>query len=89
MQLFWDYQFNLDSYPQVPGVLPYASAAPAGGLGGEKNDEIFGAAGAEAYRRDLPGGEFHLLDTGHFALETHGEEISVYIREFMRQLPGS
>lgn len=48
-----------------------------------QNDEIFGAAGAEAYRRDLPTGEFHLLDAGHFALETHGHEISECIRHFM------
>ena len=39
--------------------------------------------GAEAFRRDFPNGEFHLLDAGHFALETHGEEISGYIRGFL------
>ena len=50
-----------------------------------KNDEIFGAAGAEAFRRDLPDGEYHLLDTGHFALETHGDEISRYIRDFLQR----
>ncbi|SEH51522.1 Pimeloyl-ACP methyl ester carboxylesterase [Mycolicibacterium rutilum] len=87
LQLFWDYQFNLDSYPKFQEY--FRTHQPPLLVAWGKNDEIFGAAGAEAYRRDLPGGEFHLLDTGHFALETHGEEISVYIREFMRQLPGS
>ena len=44
---------------------------------------IFGAPGAEAFHRDFPNGEFHMLDAGHFALETHGEEISGYIRDFL------
>ena len=35
-----------------------------------KNDQIFPAAGAEPYKRDLKTLEFHLLDAGHFALET-------------------
>jgi pimeloyl-ACP methyl ester carboxylesterase len=48
-----------------------------------KNDKIFPAAGAEPYRRDLKNLEFHLLDAGHFALETHGDEIATRIRAFM------
>ena len=34
-------------------------------------------------KRDLPGAEIHLLDTGHFALETHGNEIAKLIRDFL------
>ena len=48
-----------------------------------KNDKIFPAAGAEPYKRDLKTLEFHLLDAGHFALETNGEEIAGLIRKFM------
>jgi pimeloyl-ACP methyl ester carboxylesterase len=48
-----------------------------------KNDPFFLPAGAEAYRRDLPDAEIHLLDTGHFALETHGEEIAARMRDFL------
>lgn len=48
-----------------------------------KNDTIFPAAGAEPYKRDLKNLEFHLLDAGHFALETNGEEIASLIRDFM------
>jgi len=48
-----------------------------------KNDKIFPAAGAEPYKRDLKTLEFHLLDAGHFALETNGEEMAERIREFM------
>jgi hypothetical protein len=35
------------------------------------------------YRRDLPKAEIHLLDTGHFAIETHSAEIARLIREFL------
>jgi pimeloyl-ACP methyl ester carboxylesterase len=41
-----------------------------------KNDQIFPAAGAEPYKRDLKTLEYHLLDTGHFALEEEGETIA-------------
>ena len=81
LQLFWDYQFNLDGYPAFQEY--FRTHQPPLLVTWGKNDEIFGAAGAEAFRRDFPNGEFHLLDTGHFALETHGEEISGYIRDFM------
>jgi pimeloyl-ACP methyl ester carboxylesterase len=47
-----------------------------------KNDQIFPAAGAEPYKRDLKDVDFHLLDAGHFALETHGDEIAAKMRAF-------
>ena len=47
-----------------------------------KNDYIFPPEGATPYKRDLPDVETHLLDTGHFALETHGEEIASRIEHF-------
>lgn len=84
LQLFWDYQFNLDGYP---GFQEYfRTHQPPLLVTWGKNDEIFGVAGAEAFRRDFPQGVFRLVDSGHFALESHGEEISGYIREFMGQL---
>jgi|GEM_PF-2008151 pimeloyl-ACP methyl ester carboxylesterase len=46
-------------------------------------DAIFIAAGATLYKSDLPSAEIRLLDTGHFALETHGAEIAHLIREFL------
>jgi pimeloyl-ACP methyl ester carboxylesterase len=48
-----------------------------------KNDKIFPAAGAEPYKRDLKTLEFHLLDAGHFALETNCDEIAKRMREFL------
>jgi pimeloyl-ACP methyl ester carboxylesterase len=48
-----------------------------------KNDQIFPVAGAEPYRRDLTTLEYHLLDAGHFALETNGDEIAQLMRDFL------
>jgi pimeloyl-ACP methyl ester carboxylesterase len=48
-----------------------------------KNDEIFPAAGAEPYKRDLKTLEFHLLDAGHFALESDGDVIARLMRDFL------
>ena len=45
----------------------------------------FPAEGAAPYRRDLKNVETHLLDTGHFALETHNEEIAGRIEDFLRK----
>jgi pimeloyl-ACP methyl ester carboxylesterase len=48
-----------------------------------KNDQIFPPAGAEPYKRDLKTLEYHLIDAGHFALETNGDEIAGLIRGFL------
>jgi pimeloyl-ACP methyl ester carboxylesterase len=48
-----------------------------------KNDFIFPAEGPAPYNRDVKNLETHLLGTGHFALETHGEEIAVRIEDFL------
>ena len=50
-----------------------------------KNDQIFPPAGAEPYKRDLKTLDFHLLDAGHFALETNGDEIAKLMRAIPRQ----
>ncbi|MFE4461242.1 alpha/beta fold hydrolase [Nocardia tengchongensis] len=81
LQLFWDYQFNLDGYPAFQKY--FAEHRPPVLITWGEHDEIFGADGARAYLRDLPDAELHLLDAGHFALETHGPEIAALIREFL------
>jgi len=48
-----------------------------------KNDQGFLVEGANAYKRDLQNLEFHLPDTGHFALEEEGEAIANHIRHFI------
>lgn len=48
-----------------------------------KNDPIFPAAGAEPYKRDLKTLDFHLLDAGHFALESEGDTIAKFMHDFL------
>lgn len=81
LQLFWDYQFNLDGYPAFQEY--FRTHRPPVLVTWGENDEIFGADGARAFARDLPDAEIHLLDAGHFALETHGPEIAAHIRDFL------
>ncbi|GGQ20804.1 pimeloyl-ACP methyl ester carboxylesterase [Actinomadura coerulea] len=81
LQLFWDYQFNLDGYPAFQEYFRTHRPPVLVTWGG--NDEIFGPDGARAYARDLPDAEIHILDAGHFALETHGPEIASRIRDFL------
>jgi pimeloyl-ACP methyl ester carboxylesterase len=50
-----------------------------------RNDPFFLPAGAEAFKRDIPDADVRFVDTGHFALETHVEEIATAIREFLTQ----
>ena len=70
-------------YPEVPGILP--KHQPPTLIVWGKNDVIFPPEGATPYARDLKNVETHLLDTGHFALETHGEEIATRVEEFLHK----
>jgi pimeloyl-ACP methyl ester carboxylesterase len=51
-----------------------------------RGDFVFGLPGAHAYKRDLPEAELHVLDAGHFALETRSREIAEHIRRFMTKV---
>jgi pimeloyl-ACP methyl ester carboxylesterase len=53
-----------------------------------KNDPLFIAPGAEAFRRDNPNAMVKLLDTGHFALETHVDEIASEIDQLLSRVTG-
>ncbi|TDJ44049.1 MAG: alpha/beta hydrolase [Gammaproteobacteria bacterium] len=81
LQMFYSYGTNPPLYPAWQAYL--REYQPPTLIVWGQNDEIFPAAGAEAYKRDLETLDFHLIDTGHFALETHGEEIAGLIRNFM------
>lgn len=81
LDLFYDYRTNIPLYPQWQAY--FRERKPPTLVFWGKNDEIFVAAGAAPYQRDIPNAEVHLLDTGHFALETHGPEIAKLIREFL------
>ena len=51
-----------------------------------KGDFVLAQEGALAYSKDIPQAEIHLIDAGHFALETHAREIADYIRGFLARL---
>ena len=81
LDLRYDYRTNVELYPRFQEYFR-SHQPPLLAVWG-KNDTIFLPAGAEAFRRDLPSAEVHLLDTGHFALETHCAEIASLMREFL------
>lgn len=81
LDLLADYAQNVALYPRFQEYFR-THRPPLMAVWGE-NDPFFLPAGAEAYRRDNPNAEIHLLDTGHFALETHASEIAASIREFL------
>lgn len=82
LALFYDYQNNIPHYSawqtyfrkyQPPALIVWG-----------KNDFIFPAEGAYPYRQDLKNLEFHLLETGHFALEEDGNQIADLMRRFLK-----
>ena len=81
LQLFYDYGSNPPLYPNWQAY--FREYQPATLIAWGKNDYIFPAEGATPYKRDLKNIDFHLLDTGHFALEEDGDLIANLIRDFI------
>ncbi|WP_244286913.1 alpha/beta fold hydrolase [Caulobacter radicis] len=81
LDLILDYRSNLALYPDFQAYFR-ARRPPLLAVWG-RHDRAFIPAGAQAYRRDLPDAEVHLLDAGHFALETRHGEIAAHIRDFL------
>jgi pimeloyl-ACP methyl ester carboxylesterase len=81
MDLVYEYRKNVPLYPEFQAF--FRKHQPPTLIVWGKNDLIFPAEGAAPYARDLTNLETHLLDTGHFALETHGEEIASRIEGFL------
>ncbi|APW64210.1 alpha/beta fold hydrolase [Paludisphaera borealis] len=81
LDLFLSYGSNPPLYPSWQEY--FRKHQPPVLIAWGKNDQIFPAAGAEPYKRDLKTLEYHLLDAGHFALETNGDEIAKLMREFL------
>jgi pimeloyl-ACP methyl ester carboxylesterase len=81
LALFYSYGSNPPLYPQWQEY--FRQYQPQTLIVWGKNDPIFPDKGAHPYKRDLPNLEFHLLDTGHFALEEEGEAIASYIKRFL------
>jgi pimeloyl-ACP methyl ester carboxylesterase len=81
LALFYDYRTNLALYPHWQAL--FREFQPPALIVWGKNDAIFPATGAEPYKRDLKNVEFHLLDTGHFALEEEGPFIAERMLAFL------
>ncbi len=81
LDLFLDYASNVALYA---GFQEYfrQKRPPLLAVWG-KNDPFFLPAGAEAFKRDIPDAEIRFYGTGHFALETHVQEIAAAIRDFL------
>jgi pimeloyl-ACP methyl ester carboxylesterase len=87
LDLFLDYANNVKLYPAFQEYFR-KSKPPLLAIWG-RNDAFFIPAGAQAYNRDNPNVTVQLLDTGHFALETHVEEIAHAMREFLSKNAGA
>jgi pimeloyl-ACP methyl ester carboxylesterase len=87
LDLLLDYASNVALYPQFQAYFR-GHTPPILAVWG-KNDPFFLPAGAEAFRRDNPDAEVHFYPTGHFALETHCQEIAIAIRDFLGRIFGS
>ncbi|MFF8467269.1 alpha/beta fold hydrolase [Streptomyces griseus] len=81
LSLFRDYASNSPLYPALHSYLR-AHRPPVLAVWG-KNDPIFGPDGARAFADDVPGAEIHLLDGGHFLLESAGEAVAALILDFL------
>ena len=86
LALFYDYQNNVPHYPEWQAY--FRKHQPPTLIVWGKNDHIFPAEGAHPYKRDLKNLEFHLLDTGHFALEEDGHLIAETMRDFFKKRVG-
>ncbi|MFE1777059.1 alpha/beta fold hydrolase [Streptomyces sp. NPDC059008] len=84
LKLFRDYPTNVDLYPRVHQYFR-DSQVPLLAVWGA-NDEIFGPDGAKAFTQDLPQAEIHLLESGHFALESHLATIAEHMRGFLARV---
>jgi pimeloyl-ACP methyl ester carboxylesterase len=85
LDLFGDYKSNVALYPAFQTYFR-THRPPLLAIWGE-NDPFFVPPGAKAFKRDVPNAQIHFLPTGHFALETHCDEIAAAIREFLSKLP--
>jgi pimeloyl-ACP methyl ester carboxylesterase len=82
LALFRDYATNRELYPAVHDWLR-ASRLPVLAIWG-RNDQIFAAAGAHAFQRDVPAVRVELVDGGHFLLESHLDLVVSRIEEWLR-----
>ena len=80
--LFYDYRTNVDAYPKWQAWL--RKTQPKLLVIWGKHDLSFDPGEPERYRKDVPNAQVHVLDAGHFALDTKADEIAELVREFMK-----
>jgi pimeloyl-ACP methyl ester carboxylesterase len=80
--LFYDYQTNVGSYPKWQAWM--REKQPRLLVIWGKYDLSFKVTEPEAYRRDVPNAEIHILDAGHFALDTAADEIAALVQRFLQ-----
>jgi pimeloyl-ACP methyl ester carboxylesterase len=83
LDLFRDYQSNVALYPTFQNYFRTHKPRLLAVWG--KNDPLFLPIGAEAFKKDIPEARIRFFDTGHFALETHANEIAAEIRQFINR----
>lgn len=86
LALFYDYQTNVVLYPEWHEY--FRKYQPETIIVYGKDDYIFPGSGAEAFKKDLKNLEYHLFNTGHFALESFGDEIIALIKDFLLRKTG-
>jgi pimeloyl-ACP methyl ester carboxylesterase len=79
--LFYDYRTNVAAYPRWQAWM--RERQPRLLVLWGKYDPSFDISEPEAYRRDVPGTQVHVLDAGHFALDTAADEIAALVRGFV------
>ncbi|TDT46990.1 pimeloyl-ACP methyl ester carboxylesterase [Maribacter spongiicola] len=82
--LFYDYQNNLKLYPKWQQYL--RDNQPPLLIVWGKNDEFFPESGAKAFKKDVTDIDYHIYETGHFALEEDGDDIISKMRLFMNNI---
>ena len=81
LDLMLDYRSNISAYPSFQAYLR-THQPPLLAIWG-RHDPFFRPEGAEAFLRDLPNATVRLLETGHFALETHAREVAHEVSAFL------
>lgn len=84
IELFYDYRTNVDAYPQWQAWM--RKTQPRLLVVWGKHDLSFDPGEPERYRADVPTAEVHMLDAGHFALDTRADRIATLVRGFMSTL---
>ena len=85
MQMLFNYSDNVAQYPKWQAYLK--AHQPPLLIAWGKNDPFFVMAGVDYFKAQAPKAEVHLYDAGHFALETHGDEIAEVALAFLARLP--